>query len=119
MEPERVKEIELLKNKLGFRSRSGLIRMALNSLLNECRMVEDLKGENAVVFTVTHRKNRNVDVDRVIHRFEKNITTSIHQHFQNSCFHLLVAKGEAKEINELFRALKTLKGVCSVSSLVI
>ncbi len=108
-------ELEQTQRRLGFGSRSGLLRAAIGSLLNEYRLMENRRGHVDAVFTLTYRE---VDKDRisdVLHRFENCIKTAIHQHHGGICLEILVVCADAVRQRELFSLLKKGKGVRSVS----
>ncbi len=118
MDSESVKEMENMMALTGIKSRSRLLRMGLASLLNEYKIIEKMKGQQTVVFMVTHVGERQADMNKIMHRFGHIIRTNMHQHSERGCLDILIAEGNAEEIREMFASIKNMKGVgnafCSV-----
>ncbi|MBU0532033.1 ribbon-helix-helix protein, CopG family [Candidatus Micrarchaeota archaeon] len=107
-------ELNKTQEQLGFKSRSKLIRATINSLLNEYKVFEELKGHCDAVFTITHNQHEGSELSRVMKQFEGVIRTEIHQHHAGTCLRVLIACGDAEMLHRLFSLLKKSKGVRSV-----
>ncbi len=112
-------ELEKIQSKLGFRSRSKLLRATINSLLNEYRMLDSLKGHADGVMVVTYKETDKNRISSVVHRFEREVKTVVHQHHNKVCIDIMVICCDADRIRELFSALKREKGVKSLSCSVL
>lgn len=108
-------ELEQTQRRLGFGSRSRLLRAAIGSLLNEYRLMENRRGHTDAVFTLTYWEADKDRISDVLHRFEDCIKTTIHQHHEGICLEILVVCADAARQRELFGLLKKGKGVRSVS----
>jgi metal-responsive CopG/Arc/MetJ family transcriptional regulator len=108
-------ELDHIQDKLGFKSRSRLLRATINSLLNEYRVLEGMKGHCDVVFTVAHRHHEGEWLSRIMKNFEDVIRTEVHQHHAGTCLRILIACGEAERMRMLFTSLKKEKGAQSVN----
>lgn len=114
IDKEKLEELDSVQKKLGFRSRSRLLRATLDSLLNEYDALESRKGHCDAVFTVTHSSHGSDALGTLLTEFEDAIVTEIHQHHKNVCLRVLIACADAQRIRGLFSHLKKSKGVRSV-----
>jgi metal-responsive CopG/Arc/MetJ family transcriptional regulator len=119
MDKETLGELDSIQEKLGFKSRSRLLRATINSLLNEYKVIEGSKGHCDAVFTVTHRHDEGTQLGKVMKRYDDIIRTEVHQHHEGMCLRVLIACGDSKKISELFSALKREKGVRAVNCSVL
>ncbi|VVC03352.1 Putative nickel-responsive regulator [Candidatus Bilamarchaeum dharawalense] len=119
LDNETLKELDRVQQTLGFKSRSKLLRTTLQSLINEYRIMESLKGHVDSVFVVTYKESEKHSISDLLHNFEDTIKTVIHQHHVGVCLEVLIICADAKRIRELFSILKKHKGVRSVSCSVI
>ena len=114
MDKEQLGELDRIQKKLGFTSRSKLLRATIDSMLNEYDVLDSRRGHTDAVFTVTHDSLKSDSLSQLLNEFEDVITTEIHQHHQNICLRVLIACGSASRIKELFSHLKRKKGIRSV-----
>jgi metal-responsive CopG/Arc/MetJ family transcriptional regulator len=119
MDKETLSELDRIRAQLGFRSRSKMLRATLGSLLNEYKLLENLKGHTDAVFMVTYRSSEKHGISDLLHEFEDSIKTVVHQHHVGICLEVLIVCADAKRIRELFSVLKSDKGVRSVSCSVL
>ena len=108
-------DLNKTQRKLGFKSRSKLLRATINSLLNEYTELEDLSGHSDVVFTVTHTHHSGKNFGKLMKDFEDTIRTEIHQHHANTCLRVLILCGDAQKIKDFYVALKRNREVNSVN----
>ena len=111
---EQLEELGRMQKKLGFTSRSRLLRATVDSMLNEYNVLESRKGHTDAVFTVTHASQGSDSLSPLLSEFEDVIVTEIHQHHKSLCLRVLITCGDAPRIRELFSHLKRKKGVRSV-----
>jgi metal-responsive CopG/Arc/MetJ family transcriptional regulator len=108
-------EVDRIQEKLGFKSRSKLLRATINSLLNEYRLLDSLKGHSDSVITVTYQESDKNRISSVVHKFEEAVKTTVHQHHNGMCIDIMVVCCDAEDVRKLFSALKSEKGVKSIS----
>ncbi|MBI4361452.1 hypothetical protein HY572_06825 [Candidatus Micrarchaeota archaeon] len=111
--------LSAMQKKLGFSNRSKLLRAGLEALLNEYKLVDELDGFHKVVFVVSHDKHHEHDVDHVLHDFEDEVSTSVHQQSQNACIQVLMAEGNASRLKALYHEVKKAKGVKQVHAFIL
>lgn len=119
LDKETLNEVNRTQKRLGFKSRSRLIKATINSLLNEYKVLENLLGHCDAVFTVTYHHHEAKELIKVMKNFEDIIKTEIHQHHAGTCLRVLITCGEAHALKELFATLKREKGIRSVSCSVL
>ncbi|MFH1393843.1 MAG: hypothetical protein ABII71_04000 [Candidatus Micrarchaeota archaeon] len=103
------------QEKLGFKSRSKLLRATISSLLNEYSVLDGLSGHCDVVFTVTFEQHSGGGFGRIMNEFEGIIRTEIHQHHAKTCLRVIIVCGDARKVRDFFVALKNEKGAKSVA----
>ena len=114
MEPGLLRSLDALCGKLGYRSRSKLVRMAVRALEAEYRQVESLAGRKAVVLVARHAKTQEARVTDITHEFHDIVTSTMHCQGDTDCSEIIVVDGDADRITELYGRLKAKKGVKSV-----
>jgi len=114
MDREQLGQLDKIQQKLGFKSRSKLLRATIDSMMNEYDVLDSRRGHTDAVFTVTHSSVGTDSLSRLLTEFEDVIMTEIHQHHKSLCLRVLIACGDAKRIKELFSHLKRRKGIRSV-----
>ena len=119
MDKKHLEDLDLIQKKLGFASRSRLLRATIDSMLNEYDVLDSRRGHTDAVFTVTHLSGGTDSLSRLLNDFEEVITTEIHQHHKDICLRVLITCGDASKIKELFSHLKRKKGIRSVQVLVL
>lgn len=107
-------DLNKTQEKLGFKSRSKLLRATIDSLLNEYSALDSLSGHCDVVFTVTFDRHVGSKFRKIMHDFDGIIRTEIHQHHAEICLRVLIACGDSKKVRDFFIALKNEKGIKSV-----
>ncbi len=112
-------QLEKAQKRLGFRSRSKMLRSAVLSLLNDYGRLDSLAGNVESVFVLTYNESEKNNVSDLLHRFKDAIKTELHQHHPGTCVDVLNIYTTAKKTRELFGLLKQSKCVHSVTYLVI
>ncbi len=120
IDKEELKQLEEIQKRLGFKSRSKMLRNAIMSLQKDYGGLDSLKGEVESVFVLTYDNAEKNHVSNLLHRFEKNIKTELHQHHHTgTCIDILNIEANAKETRELYSTLKANKCVYSVNYSII
>ena len=114
IDKETLRDLNRAQKKLGFKSRSKLLRATVNSLLNEYSAFDGLSGHCDAVFTVTFDKHGGGRFDLVMKEFEDIIRTEVHQHHASTCLRVVIACGDARKVRDFFAALKNERAVKSV-----
>lgn len=114
IESELLSQFDKLIKKEGYSSRSEAIRdLIRNSIVSESWEV----GSSEVIGTITiiydHTLSGLSDtITNIEHNFHKLIISTTHVHFdEKNCLEVVILKGDAKEIKELYEKLLILKGV--------
>ena len=107
-------ELDRIQEKLGFKSRSKLLRATINSLLNEYKVVDSLKGHSDSVITITYDESNKDRISAITHSFHDAVKTTVHQHHQGVCIEILMVCCDASVTKKLFSELKKDKGVRSI-----
>jgi metal-responsive CopG/Arc/MetJ family transcriptional regulator len=115
MDKEDLKRLGEVQKKLGFKSRSKMLRSALASLAKEYDSVNSLKGNVESVFVLTYADTKKDNVSDVLHRFEDNIKSEMHHHHAGTCIDILNLETTAKVTKEFFGAVKSCKDISTVT----
>lgn len=108
-------ELDRIQGKLGFKSRSKLLRATVNSLLNEYRLIDSLKGHSDSIITLTYHESDKDRISSIVHKYEEAVKTTVHQHHNGMCIDVLMVCCDADLVRAIFSALKREKGVRSIS----
>jgi len=112
-------ELDRIQEKLGFKSRSKLLRATINSLLNEYKGVDSLSGHSDAVITVTYEESNKDRISAIIRSFHDAVKTTVHQHHQGVCVDILMVCCDAALTKKLFSELKKDNGVRSIQCSVL
>lgn len=119
MDKEALKQLEEIQKRLGYKSRSKLLRSAVLSMLNDYQAFDSLRGEVECVFVITYKESEKNHVSDVLHKFEDTIKTELHQHSSGICIDILNIHTGAKRIEEFYNILKRNKCVYSITYSII
>jgi CopG family nickel-responsive transcriptional regulator len=119
LDDETLGELDETCRRLGFKSRSKMIRSTIDLLLNEYAIVDTLKGDNEVVFIIKYRESERNHVSKILHDFEDAIVTTMHQHRAHFCLDIINVNSDAKIIKELFGILKRNKCIKSMNFMLL
>lgn len=108
-----------IQEKLGFKSRSKLLRNAVLHMLEEYRTLDALSGNVESIFVLKYKTSEKNRVSDMLHMFEDSIRTELHQHSSGTCIDVLDIRTDAGSTRKLFGALKMSKCVHSVTCTVI
>lgn len=119
MDRDSLNELNRTRERLGFKSRSKLIRAGMDSLMNEFKVLDSLRGKCDIVFTVVYKHKDKDRFGEVMEKFDDVITTEIHQHCNGNCVRILVTSGDAKRLMVLFKMMKSKKEIISVNTAIL
>jgi len=115
VDDETLEKMDRMKSALGFRSRSRLVRAAVDALENQSDLNERLQGVCSAAITVTYDKHQHEAAKDVTESFGKIVKTEFHQHNEGVCTRVLMLRGDGTEIKKLFRSLRSWRATRSVS----
>jgi metal-responsive CopG/Arc/MetJ family transcriptional regulator len=115
MDKEELKKLEDVQKRLGFKSRSKMLRSALESLSKEYDSVNALKGNVESVFVLTYSDTKKDNVSDVLHKFEDNIKSEMHHHHAGTCVDILNLETTANVTRNFFSAVKSSKDIDTVT----
>jgi metal-responsive CopG/Arc/MetJ family transcriptional regulator len=115
IDKEALKELEGIQKRLGFKSRSKMLRSAIFSLLKDYEGLESLSGNVDSIFVITYSEGEKNHVSDVLHKYENMIKTELHQHHMGTCIDVLHVGGAAKMIRDFYGVLKRNKCIYSVT----
>lgn len=115
IDKEALKQLEKVQKRLGFKSRSKMLRNAVLSMLKDYDALESLTGNVESVFILTYSESEKNHVSDLLHRFEDLIKTEMHQHNSGTCVDILNTNTTAAKTRELFGMLKKNKCIYSVT----
>jgi len=119
LEKSGVDEIDEALELTGMKSRSKLIRHAMNEFLGRQKSLSKLSGSATVVFMITHPHLHKTEVTSAIHGYESLVKTVLHHHSKRGCLDILIAEGEAFQIKQLYKKLENMEGVEGVNFSII
>jgi CopG family nickel-responsive transcriptional regulator len=101
-----LKEIDSLKEEVGFSGRSEIVRASTRLLIADNDEKKKLEGYINSILILIHPKKSEDKVTQIKHHFEDIINTQIHSHLQeNQCLELFILEGDAGRMRELSRLL--------------
>lgn len=115
IDKEALQQLEKVQKRLGFKSRSKMLRNAVLSMLKDYEALESLTGNVESVFILTYSESEKNHVSDLIHRFEDSIKTEMHQHNSGTCVDIINTNATAAKTRELFGVLKKNKCIYSVT----
>lgn len=119
MDEELVKKFDKLLSSKGYSNRSEGIRDLIRNSLVEEEWEKGKEIAGAIVFVYNHHKRELADkILDVQHNYNNIIQSSLHIHLDHSnCLEVVVVRGEASVVRELYNKLYSTKGVkhCSLA----
>jgi len=105
-----LKNIDKLKEDLGFTGRSEVIRAGLRMLISDTREKSKLAGKVEGVMLAIHDDKYTEDATNIRHKHKKVIRTHIHNQLENQkCLEILVVEGNSADIINLANDFQTNK----------
>ncbi len=114
-----LRQLDGIQKRLGYKSRSKLLRNAVMGMLSDYESIDSLKGNVESVFVLTYGDSEKNRVSDLLHRFEGTIETETHHHHSGACIDVLNISTDAKRTIEILGALKKSKSIYSVTYSVI
>ncbi len=115
MDKEELRQLGQIQKKLGYKSRSKMLRSALQSLVKDYADLEELQGKVESVFVLAYPDSQKNNVSNLLHKFEDTIKTEMHHHHQGTCIDILNLETDAKATRGFFSAVKSSKSIRSVT----
>ncbi len=112
-------ELNKMKQELGFKSRSKMLRSALSGMITDYEKLDALKGHVEAVFILTYRDSKKNNISETLHGFEDAIESELHHHHSKLCVDVLTIHSDAETAKALFGALKRSKSVSSLTYTVV
>ncbi len=109
-----LEELEEIQKKLGFKSRSKMLRTAVLSMLNDYERLDAMDGIVDSVFVLTYKEAEKNHVSDIIHKFEYIIKTELHQHYSGTCVDILNISADADMTRNFFGVMRRNKCIYSV-----
>ncbi|MDE1849551.1 MAG: hypothetical protein KGI00_02355 [Candidatus Micrarchaeota archaeon] len=119
IDKEALRQLEGVQKRLGFKSRSKMLRSAMQSLVKDYEGIEALRGDVESVFVITYKEAEKNHVSDILHRFKDVVETEMHHHHAGTGIDVINLDTSADRTRELFNALKRSKCVHSVNCSVI
>lgn len=112
-----IDKIKIIIKEMGYASRSELVRGALRNFFIEEEWISKLTGHVLAVITITfnmERRGVSEEVNRLQHRHENLILTTIHNHLGKTCLEVILTRGDINRIKKFVEELKVIRGVETV-----
>lgn len=119
IDKEALEQLEQVQKRLGFKSRSKMLRNAVLSMLHDYEVLEALTGQVESIFIITYSEKERNNVSNVLHRYEDEVVTELHHHHPGTCIDVLIVHANAKKTRDIFGVLKRNKCIYSVNYSVI
>ena len=115
MDKEELRQIGRIQKRLGYKSRSKMLRSAFQSLVKDYVGLEGLKGNVESVFVLAYPDSQKNNVSNILHKFEDTIKTEMHHHHQGTCIDILNLETGANTTRRFFSTVKSSKAISSVT----
>ncbi|HOI39864.1 MAG TPA: CopG family ribbon-helix-helix protein [Methanobacterium sp.] len=99
-----LKEIDDLKEELGFSGRSEVIRTSTRMLIADNQEKKTLFGNLNSILILIHDQKAEDQVTEIKHDFEDIINTQVHTHLKDDkCMEIFIMEGDAQRMNTLWK----------------
>lgn len=119
IDKEALRRLEQVQKRLGYKSRSKMLRNAVLGMIQDYDKLESLTGNVESVFVLTYSESEKNHVSDILHRFEDTIETEVHHHHSGMCIDVLNINTKAQRTRDIFGALKGSKCIYSVTYSVV
>lgn len=113
--PEKIsRDMDSTITKMGYMSRSELIRDAVRDFLKDVGKLDELKGNIEGVVTLLFNHDCGQKISEVRHKYIRIFKSFMHSDFDIddcSCCEVLIYSGNAREVRKAFYELRSIKGV--------
>lgn len=113
---ETTNQIRQIQRRLGYKSRSKLLRAAIDSLRREMHELDQMKGTCNAVVVVVYDEHKQEDLDEFMETYESTIKTELHQHNHGVCSRVLITSGNARIVRSMVEELRKRKSIRSVTA---
>ncbi|NUN11160.1 hypothetical protein HUU53_00765 [Candidatus Micrarchaeota archaeon] len=114
LDDEFLSDLDKAGKKLGYNSRSKVLREGVKSLMQQYVSLDDLPANASLVITVVHNHAGDDFVSKLSHEFEDVIETKIHKSSKNGCVEVLLVEGPSHRASDLVKKLKASKKIKAV-----
>ena len=119
MDKNSLVQLEQIQKRLGYSSRSKMLRNAVLSLIKDYEALDSLKGNVESVFVLVYKDTEKNNVSDLIHKFREAIETDMHHHHPGTGIDILTLNTTAEKTREFFNLVKRNKCIYSVNYSVI
>lgn len=99
-----LKEIDDLKEELGFSGRSEVIRTSTRMLIADNQEKKTLFGNLNSILILIHDQKAEDQVTEIKHDFEDIINTQVHTHLKDDkCMEIFIMEGDSQRMNTLWK----------------
>ncbi len=111
MKEDLYKELERLQKEMNFKGRSEIVRHGINSLREESKSMENLKGHLDCILLLMHSKAES-GIEKLMHKNEDLIKTQIHNNICNDkCLETFILHGNSEKIKSLYNEVRKNKKI--------
>jgi len=97
-----LEQLDRIKDAYGLKGRSDAIRHSIRTADNELRELEEISGPVEGVLIIVHDHHGDVWMDRIEHRYEKDIRTHLHSHLlDRKCLEVMVISTDPDTLREM------------------
>lgn len=120
IDKEALAHLEQVQKKLGYKSRSKMLRNAIASLLKDYEGLESLTGHVESIFVLAYSESEKNHVSDLLHKFEDVIKTELHQHHHSgTCVDIMNLDTTAQRTRDFYNAVKKSKCIYSVTYAIV
>lgn len=103
------------QRRLGFKSRSHLLRAAISSLMDSQDLLDPEEDHADAVFTIAYRSGSRDELGGLMRRYDDIISTEVHQHHRGTCLRVLILCGSGSRMNDFAGQIRKERGVRSLN----
>lgn len=114
IDDETRRRLDSVQRKLGLKSRSKLLRDAIEGMVKDYEGLDELRGSVEIVFVLTYMGSEKNRVSNTLQAFKHKIKTELHQHGPEACIDVLTIRADASMVRDIFAVLKKNRCVHSI-----
>ncbi len=114
-----LEELKKVQKLTGFKSRSKMLRSAIQSLAKDYERIDTLKGNVEMMFVLTYPDTKRGKVSDALHKFEDDVSIGMHHHHPGVCVDILILHSSAERARRFFNIIKKCKSIKSVTYIVV
>ncbi len=119
IDKEALKQLVQVQKRLGYKSRSKMLRSAVMSLVKDYEVLESLHGNVESIFVLAYKDTEKNNVSDLIHKFKDAIETDVHHHHPGTGIDILTLHTTAGRTREFFSLMKRNKSIYSVNYFIV